>query len=152
MLQNDEKKFTAYEEEYLDTLKKLMQESISSRELHYFFNVIYSYLKPQQMLNHKPKIIVMGSGIPEELIYAAGSKPFYILGGSQGAVNWSDDSVPRDTDPVSRSMLGFLLNDSFNLAQNALIICPIICDSNRKMAWLLKNSGKKRCDGGSSPR
>ncbi|WKY48788.1 2-hydroxyacyl-CoA dehydratase family protein [Eubacteriaceae bacterium ES3] len=143
MNQTDKTKFTDYEEEYLNTLKKLMQNSPSSKELHYFFNIIYSYFKPQQMLNHKPDIIVMGSGIPEELIYAAGSKPFYILGGSQGAVNWSDDSVPRDTDPVSRSMLGFLLNDTFNLTENALIICPVTCDSNRKMAWLLKNSGKK---------
>ncbi|MDI3535882.1 MAG: hypothetical protein PWP16_30 [Eubacteriaceae bacterium] len=142
MIQTDDKKFASYQTEYLDTLKKLMQESIASNELHYFYNVIYSYLKPEQMLNHKPEIIIMGTGIPEELIYAAGSKPFYILGGSQGAVNWSDDVVPRDTDPVSRSMLGFLLNESFNLAEKALIICPITCDSNRKMAWLLKSSGK----------
>ncbi|WKY45763.1 2-hydroxyacyl-CoA dehydratase family protein [Eubacteriaceae bacterium ES2] len=143
MIQKNDDKFSSYQKEYLDTLKKLMQESISSNELHYFYNVIYSYLKPEQMIKYKPEIIVMGSGIPEELIYAAGSKPFYILGGSHGAVSWSDDAVPRDTDPVSRSMLGFLLNETFNLAEKALIICPITCDANRKIAWLLKNSGKK---------
>lgn len=94
------------------------------------------------MKKRQPQVMVLGSSIPEELIYAAGAKPFWILGGSLGTVAWSDDLVPRDTDPVSRSMLGFLLNDHFDLGAAALIIVPITCDSSRKMAYLLRAAGK----------
>ena len=56
----------------------------------------------------KPLVVVAGAGIPDELLRAAGGVPFYILGGSREACMYSDDRVPRDADPVSRSILGYL--------------------------------------------
>ncbi|WP_303869048.1 2-hydroxyacyl-CoA dehydratase family protein [Acetobacterium wieringae] len=135
--------FSSYESEYMDTLRTLFNENSQIEELRYFLNTIYRYFKPDNMKKRQPQVIVLGSSIPEELIYAAGAKPFWILGGSLGTVAWSDDLVPRDTDPVSRSVLGFLLNEHFDLAEEALIIVPITCDSSRKMAYLLSKAGKK---------
>ena len=53
-------------------------------------------------------VVVAGAGIPDELLRTAGGVPFYILGGSREACMYSDDRVPRDADPVSRSILGYL--------------------------------------------
>ena len=143
MTKNNTKTAITYESEYMDTLRTLFNENSQIEGLRYFLNTTYQYLKQDNMAKRKPKVIVLGTSIPEELIYATGTRPFWILGGSLGTVAWSDDLVPRDTDPVSRSMLGFLLNDHFDLGEEALIIVPITCDSSRKMAYLLKNAGKK---------
>ncbi|MBI4856259.1 MAG: 2-hydroxyacyl-CoA dehydratase [Acetobacterium woodii] len=140
---NSNKPAISYESEYMETLKTLFNENSQLEGLRYFLNTTYQYFKQDNMSKRKPKVIVLGTSIPEELVYAAGTKPFWILGGSLGSVMWSDDLVPRDTDPVSRSMLGFLLNDHFDLGEDALIIVPTTCDSSRKIAYLLKNAGKK---------
>lgn len=145
MTVNNEKNKPAssYESEYMDTLRTLFNENSQLESIRYFLNTIYLYFKQDNMIRRKPEVIILGTSIPEELIYAAGSKPFWVLGGSLGTVGWSDDLVPRDTDPVSRSMLGFLLNEHFDLGEAALIIVPITCDSSRKMAYLLSKTGKK---------
>lgn len=139
---NKNKPAVTYESEYMDTLKTLYNENSQLEGLYYFLNTTYQYFKEDNMAKRRPRVIVLGTSVPEELIYAAGAKPFWILGGSLGTVGWSDDLVPRDTDPVSRSMLGFLLNDHFDLGRKALIILPITCDSSRKIASLLRNAGK----------
>ncbi|PKM59766.1 MAG: hypothetical protein CVU99_11755 [Firmicutes bacterium HGW-Firmicutes-4] len=142
--QPQNKPASSYESEYMDTLRTLFNESSQIEAIRYFLNnTIYLYFKQDNMKKRQPQVMVLGTSIPEELIYAAGSKPFWVLGGSLGTVAWSDDLVPRDTDPVSRSMLGFLLNDHFDLGAAALIIVPITCDSSRKMAYLLSKAGKK---------
>ena len=53
---------------------------------------------------------------------------------------WADDIVPRDTDPVSRSGLGSIVS---GFAENALILIPLVNDSTRKPAYILKSKGLK---------
>ena len=53
---------------------------------------------------------------------------------------WADDIVPRDTDPVSRSGLGYLKS---GFAKHALILIPLVNDSSRKLAYMLKTMGLK---------
>lgn len=53
---------------------------------------------------------------------------------------WADDIVPRDTDPVSRSGLGLIVS---GFAENALILIPLVNDSTRKLAYILKSKGLK---------
>lgn len=53
---------------------------------------------------------------------------------------WADDIVPRDTDPVSRSGLGSIVS---GFAENALILIPLVNDSTRKLAYILKSKGLK---------
>ena len=122
--QPQKKPASSYESDYMDTLRTLFNESSQIEAIRYFLNTTYLYFKADNMKKRQPQVMVLGSSIPEELIYAAGAKPFWILGGSLGTVAWSDDLVPRDTDPVSRSMLGFLLNDHFDLGATALIASP----------------------------
>lgn len=51
---------------------------------------------------------------------------------------WADDIVPRDTDPVSRSSLGYILS---GFAEKSLILIPLVSDSTRKLAYILKSRG-----------
>lgn len=53
---------------------------------------------------------------------------------------WADDIVPRDTDPVSRSGLGYILS---GFTEKSLILIPLVSDSTRKLAYILKTRGRK---------
>lgn len=50
---------------------------------------------------------------------------------------WAD-GLPRDTDPISRSMFGHLLKSLNNCTEDSLIVIPVVGDSSRKMDYLLK--------------
>lgn len=109
----------------------------------YFLQIVREHLSLQFSEQRKPELILFGSAVPEALVRASGAPARYILGGSFSAAAWSDDAVPRDADPISRSSLGYLLHESTALTDHALILIPMINDNNRKIAYLLKASGKK---------
>ncbi|SFS03382.1 2-hydroxyacyl-CoA dehydratase family protein [Anaeromicropila populeti] len=136
-----DKKTITYESEFIDTLNQLLRSNKKLAGAKYFLDTTYHYFHLNTMKTRRPKVIVLGNSIPEEYIYAAGKVPFWILGGSLSTASWADDLVPRDTDPVSQSMLGYLMNDKFNLAKEAVIIVPVTCDSTRKIVFLLKRAG-----------
>lgn len=77
-----------------------------------------------------PDIIVLGSNIPEELVLAAGKKHYWVSGGSRISSIWADDMVPRDTDPVSRSSLGYLKS---GFAEKSLVLVPLVNDSTTNL-------------------
>lgn len=132
-----------YAQEWTETLEQLRQKAPALHELAYFFQTAAAHFSFEKLASRKPKAIVLGSSFPEELIYASGAAPYWILGGSLETAAWADHLTPRDTDPVSRSILGFLQNDFMNLAENALILIPLINDSSRKLAGLLRQAGRK---------
>lgn len=76
---------------------------------------------------------------------AAGSWPYWLTGGILGSVAWSDDIVPRDTDPVSRSVLGYIHQPDGADFSDSIFIVPITSDSMRKIAYQLKDEGRKLC-------
>lgn len=88
---------------------------------------------------------VLGTAVPEELVRAAGAVPRFLLGGSQKAQSWSDALVPRDTDPMSRSVFGFLHDPDNPAPADTLFLVPLTCDSMRKTAYLLTQEGRKVC-------
>ena len=103
-----EKLTMTYESEIRDTLDRLGRENEHLRYISYFLNCAWNWFDPVQQRTRKPAVAVLGPGVPEELILAAGTTPYYILGGSLKSTAWSDDLVPRDTDPISRSILGYI--------------------------------------------
>lgn len=140
-----EKKLSPYEKELRDSLKKIAQYMPRREESRYFVQQAYQFFSMQGMKGKNPGVILLGTSFPEEILYAFGLAPFWVLGGSFASSVWVDDMLPRDTDPVSRSALGYLSNDFFNLTEKALIIIPLVNDSNRKQAYMLKAAGKKVC-------
>ncbi len=133
----------AYEQEWHTALERLESEEPHLHHLDYFFNLVRSHFAYERMRKEKPPVVILGTCIPEELVYAAGATPYWVLGGSLRTGLWAGDFVPRDTDPVSRSALGFLGSSFLDFAQNALILIPIVNDSSRKLAYLLRQTGKK---------
>lgn len=127
-----------YESEYRDVLDRLRRENGTVRSLDYFLNTAEQWF---DKASRAAPVTVLGPGVPEELIYAAGAVPHFVLGGSLKATAWADDLVPRDTDPVSRSVLGFLQGQE--RPEETLFLVPVSSDSMRKTADLLTRQGRK---------
>lgn len=102
-----EKELIAYNQENLDVLEKLKAELPEIPELDYFFDLARAYHSIEAIREKRPEILVMGTEVPDELVLAPGKRVYWILGGSPRAGAWAGELAPRDTDPVSRSMLGF---------------------------------------------
>lgn len=112
-------------------------------EAAYFIDLSVRYFDPEWIARQHPKIIVLGTSVPDEVILAiSGTVPFWIVGGGREAAEPADSYVPRDTDPVTRSILGYLLSAQ-HMAREALVIVPVISDGQRKLAYLLQILGWK---------
>lgn len=130
---------SSYKKEMKDVLKRLVKTMPAYKELRFFVEcVINHYLKNFE--ENSSEIVVIGSNIPEELVLVSGKMPYWILGGSRVSSIWADDMVPGDTDPVSRSGLGYILS---GFAKKSLILIPLVSDSTRKLAYILKSRGFK---------
>ena len=136
-----ENKTMTYESEIMDGLNRLYRENRHIRSFKFFLDTSYRWFNREKIRARKPQVVVLGTGIPEELILAAGITPYYVLGGSLKSTAWSDDMVPRDTDPVSRSVLGFLEDPNGPDYSDALFIIPATSDSMRKIAYILSDKG-----------
>ncbi|MBR5683427.1 MAG: 2-hydroxyacyl-CoA dehydratase [Ruminococcus sp.] len=135
-----------YAGEYSDTLNSIMshQEKYLP-EIKYFLDTEYTWSSSKTKSQQRPSVVILGTGIPEELVMAAGTEPYWLIGGSLGSAAWSDELVPRDTDPVSRSILGYIHQPDGADFSESLFIIPITSDSMRKIAYQLKAEGRKIC-------
>ena len=130
---------SAYKKEMKEVLQRIVKAMPAYKELLFFVKcVVNHYLTDLE--KNKADIVVIGSNIPEELVLVSGKMPYWILGGSRVSSMWADDIVPRDTDPVSRSGLGYILS---GFAEKSLILIPLVSDSTRKLAYILKSRGLK---------
>ena len=137
-----QRKAVTYQSEYIDTLNRLLTENEHLVELKYFFDTAYLWSNEKARQRHKPEAVMLGTGIPEELVIAAGAQPYWLTGGSFGSLAWSDDIVPRDTDPVSRSILGYICQPCGADFSDSLFIVPLSSDSMRKTAYELRQQGR----------
>lgn len=129
------------EEEMYTALNLVREENAHLPTFTYFTDLVYEWYEGRMRFLSDPQVIVMGTGIPDELLRAAGILPSYILGGSHESCAWSDDSMPRDADPVSRSMQGLLQRPGMGDKKSALFLVPLNSDSMRKMASRLVREG-----------
>jgi benzoyl-CoA reductase/2-hydroxyglutaryl-CoA dehydratase subunit BcrC/BadD/HgdB len=127
-----------YYKEWSNSIDSLKQREEGAGQLRYFLQVAENYFTMNRDNCRPPKFIIIGNSFPEELIYAVGETPFYILGGSLGNLDEADSMVPRDTDAVTQSILGYLINDEFHLLQNATVIIPVTSDSMRKLPAIIE--------------
>ncbi len=138
-----DKSFEMYKKEYTDALNSVSTQRMLLPELRYFLDTQYSWASGNA--RHKPQVTILGTAVPEELVYAAGAVPYWLTGGSLASTVWSDELVPRDTDPVSRSVLGYIHRPNGADFSGTLFIIPLVSDSMRKIAYLLKEQGRKLC-------
>lgn len=126
---------STYKKEMKDVLQRLVKTMPAYKELQFFVKCVINHY-----LTNNSDIVVIGSNIPQELVLVSGKMPYWILGGSRVSSMWADDIVPRDTDPVSRSDLGYILS---GFTEKSLILIPLVSVSTRKLAYILKTRGRK---------
>ena len=129
-----------FDKEYSDSLNRLYKENLKLTSFKWFLDTAYNWAYQKR----SPEVVMLGNSIPEEIVMSAGAEPYWLIGGSLGSLTWSDDLVPRDTDPVSRSVLGYINRPKTDFS-NSLFIIPLINDSMRKIAYHLKSESKKIC-------
>ena len=132
-----------YKEEILSALNRIWKENGSVKDFRYFADTAYRYTVLGLSGDVQPEVLILGPGIPESLLRAFHISYRYLLGGSHIMTAWSDDLVPRDTDPVSRSILGSIFAPEGERFVRSLFIIPVSSDSMRKIAYLLKEEGRK---------
>ena len=133
----------AFFNEAMETINRIQNENRMLPELNWFLAAAAARFDQHYLQSRNPQVIVLGDDIPAEVLYAVCERPFYVLGGSLETAHWADDLTPRDTDPFSRSSLGWLLNPAFDLTENALIVTAVSSDSRRKLVSILQSSGRK---------
>ena len=134
-------KTSVYEWEYTDSFERIWSQRRHLPEIKYFLDTEYAWAKNRC----RPNVVILGTDIPEELVYACSAAPFWLTGGSLASTVWSDELVPRDTDPVSRSVLGYIHKTHGADFSDSLYIIPLVSDSMRKIAYQLKADERKLC-------
>lgn len=134
-------KTSVYECEYIDSLNQIWSQHRQLPEIKHFLDIEYAWAKCRK----RPKVVILGNAIPEELVYACDTVPFWLTGGSLASTVWSDELVPRDTDPVSRSILGYIHRKDGADFSKSLFIIPMTSDSMRKIAYQLRLERRKIC-------
>jgi benzoyl-CoA reductase/2-hydroxyglutaryl-CoA dehydratase subunit BcrC/BadD/HgdB len=126
----------------MDSLRSLQKNEESAKQFRYFLQVAENYFTMDYENHYRPKFIIIGTSFPEELIYSVGETPLWILGGSLGTFDQADAILPRDTDAVTQSILGYLKNKEFNLLKKATVIIPITNDSMRKLPTIIEKDAR----------
>lgn len=148
----------SYADEYQSTLQRIYADNSGVRSLIYFIEVAARWHAryvdipdgasagtPAVSVSTQPRVVILGHGVPEELIHACGVTPYYLLGGGHASCSWSDHLVPRDSDPVSRSILGYATRLVNQTGVDPLFVIPLANDNLRKIAYLLKREGHTVC-------
>ncbi len=139
----------SYESEYSEALQRIYTANADVPSLRYFLDTAANWHAcfaqgPSDLTQNAhahPLVVILGYGIPEQLIYACNTTPCFLLGGSHASCQWSDDAVPRDSDPASRSILGYALRLAARADIDPLFVVPVANDNMRKIAYHLKQEG-----------
>lgn len=122
-----------------DQTRELVSRLEPLPEAVYFLELMRAHYDAE--ISPAPKVIVFGTDFPTELVHSlTGEAPWRVTGGSRILQEYSDDSVPRDTDPVTRAALGELFAHE-DWRETALVIVPCSSDAQRKAAFLLQSRG-----------
>ena len=113
------------EKEAFEILDEIEAVNTPVQEARWFIDLMRGAFSDNVMKHLKPRLVVLGEDIPQELALAMDPKAHFILGGSLETTHWSDALLPRDADPVSRSACGWLLNPHFNMAEDALMVTAL---------------------------
>lgn len=136
MLYLDTGKGRSYKEEIEGMAERAAAEFPVFDEASWFLEFVRRRL--YDFSSGKEKVFVAGNSLPDEIFRAFGITPVRLLGGSRILAGISDSDLPRDADPVARAVYGFLSQAE----GNPLTVLPLVNDSSRKMAYLLKRKGR----------
>lgn len=121
-----------FEIEWQNTIQTLSDKNASIKEFDYFINLGREY--SQSFSDKKsPKVVMVGQSFPEEIIRAMGIEYCYVQGGSFESTLSDSVNIPKDADDSSRSIVGILKSESFNLSKEDVILIPLYNDNMKKL-------------------
>ncbi len=94
--------------ELCEILKRVYAETSALKETDYFIKLVYHHLMEQARGSgrKKKKVVVLGNSFPKEIVCAMCPDSRWILGGTPCLAALADSHVPRDTDDITRGILG----------------------------------------------
>ncbi len=101
------KEVSAYEAEYRNITERLMREMPPFKEAEQLLELVQMHFSLAARRAQRPKVMILGSGLPEELVLAFGITPCWVLGGSLQTCD-----LPQWTELLAR------LNDKELLKNN----------------------------------
>lgn len=138
----DKKKEKKKTDEFIESLQRISQATEFMRDMPYFMELALRYKSMNLYAGKKPNVIMIDVNFPEEVIEALNARAIYIIGGSFKSAVEAENMVPRDTDSVTKSILGLLTDKRYSFLKNAVLLIPINNDSMRKISYMLKDDFK----------
>ena len=77
-----EKEVSAYKAEHQNIAERLMREMPPFKEAEQLLELVQTHFSLAARDTLHPKVMILGSAFPEELVYAFGITPYWVLGGS----------------------------------------------------------------------
>ena len=94
-----EKEVSAYKMEHQNIAERLMREMPPFKEAEQLLELVQTHFSLAARDTLHPKVMILGSAFPEELVYAFGITPYWVLGGSLQTGAWAGELGPQGRRP-----------------------------------------------------
>lgn len=75
-MEHQEKEISAYNKEYQDTLIQMKKDVPPYLEATLLMEAVEKHFSYENISQHHPEVVILGSSIPEELVCAFGVRPY----------------------------------------------------------------------------
>ncbi|UCF09062.1 MAG: 2-hydroxyacyl-CoA dehydratase [Thermoplasmata archaeon] len=117
-----------------------MKQKSTIAAMSYYRDIALGMYDPKRLADPGPLIGTFCNLVPEELILAAGARPFRLCAGYQGTISVSERILPQVFCPLIKSSVGLFMSEVLDEVE--MIVVPTTCDGKKKAAEIL--SEKKR--------
>lgn len=130
------------DKKYEDQILKLIdavREKTPDIPLDYFLDIWKEFWFGEKKTD-LPSIAVLGTGIPELYIRAAGAKPLFLLGGNYFTDQYAEQVFPQISDPVLKSASSILFSGQLARMRDIIAMAvPVNSADTRKVLPYLKD-------------
>ncbi|MDD4509793.1 MAG: 2-hydroxyacyl-CoA dehydratase family protein, partial [Oscillospiraceae bacterium] len=129
-----------YEDQILKSIDAV-REKAPDIPLDYFFDIWKGFWFGEQK-TEMPSIAVLGTGIPELYIRAAGANPQFLFGGNYFTDQYAEQVFPQISDPVLKSASSILFSGQLSCIRDITgMVVPVSNADTRKVVPYLKDLG-----------
>lgn len=126
-----------------ETLRRIDEFPENPSSMGYFYKLFRDLFTGDPILPGSKKVIgTMCVQVPDELIRAAGAKPFRLCSGAFSFDQVGADFMPAKSCPLVRATCGkLLINKTYWGDKVSAVIIPTTCDQKKKSAEIVRDLG-----------
>ena len=129
-----------YKEQILESMDAV-REKAPDIPLDYFFDIWEKFWFGEQK-TEMPSIAVLGTGIPELYIRAAGAKPQFLFGGNYFTNQYAEQVFPQISDPVLKSAGSIIFSGQLACIKDiTAMVVPVSNADTRKVLPYFRELG-----------